>query len=364
MRGMQDVRSYAPDEQRQPGLLPRQLPRAERDGPWGADHLGGGRTRLIDAEVALVADDDHVRSRSRQVRSKVVDVSTDTAAIRRYGRGVEEDSHAAPPSPRTARRDRMATHEPLGSPLVGINVTTALLVIVPAWNEEEPLPRIPDELSAQVPDADILVVNDGSTDDTARVVRESGHAMLLDLPLNLGVGGAMRAGYRFALRQGYQRAVQVDADGQHDPADVARVVGLLDEGANVAVEARFTGEGDCEARGPRRWAMSLLSAVLSRIAKVRLTDTTSGFRACDRRGIVLFATEYPAEYLGEAIESVVIASRAGLTIRQVGVQMRPRSAGTPSQSPLKAAAFLGRAVLALLITVSRPMSTAANGDSR
>ncbi|QGQ18885.1 glycosyltransferase [Cellulomonas sp. JZ18] len=232
----------------------------------------------------------------------------------------------------------------------------SLLVIVPAWNEEESLPRVLEELATAVPDADVLVVNDGSTDRTAEVVRRSGRAMLLDLPLNLGVGGAMRAGYRFALRQGYRRAVQVDADGQHDPADIARVVGLLDEGANVAVGARFAGEGDYRARGPRRWAMSMLSFVISRIARVRLTDTTSGFRASDRRAIELFAADYPAEYLGDTVESLVIASRAGLTIRQVGVRMRVRSAGTPSQSPLRAAVFLGRAALALLVAVTRPMA--------
>ncbi len=231
-----------------------------------------------------------------------------------------------------------------------------LLVIVPAWNEQESLPSVLDELAAAVPDAAVLVVNDGSTDDTAAVVRASGRAMLLDLPLNLGVGGAMRAGYRFALRHGYERAVQVDADGQHDPTDIARVVALLDEGANVAIGARFAGEGEYEARGPRRWAMVLLSFVISRIARVRLTDTTSGFRACDRRAIELFSAEYPAEYLGDTVESLVIASRAGLRVAQVGVRMRARSAGKPSQSPIKAAVFLGRAALALLIAVSRPLA--------
>lgn len=234
--------------------------------------------------------------------------------------------------------------------------TSGLLVIVPAWNEQDSLPSVLDEIAERVPSADVLVVNDGSTDETGRVVRESGRAMLLDLPLNLGVGGAMRAGYRFALRNGYERTIQVDADGQHDPADIVRVVGLLDEGANVALGARFAGEGDYHARGPRRWAMGLLSFVISRIAKVQLTDTTSGFRACDQRGIALFAADYPAEYLGDTIESLVIASRAGLRISQVGVQMRPRAAGTPSQSPLKAAVFLIRASLALLIALTRPMS--------
>lgn len=229
-----------------------------------------------------------------------------------------------------------------------------LLVILPAWNEEEALPGVLDELHATLPEADFLVVNDGSTDRTAVAARR-GRTMVLDLPLNLGVGGAMRAGYKFAARKGYQAAVQVDADGQHDPADVQRVVGALEsEGADVVIGARFAGEGTYTVRGPRRWAMKLLSASLSRLTRTRLTDTTSGFKASNRRAIELFAADYPAEYLGDTIESLVIASRAGLVVRQVGVTMRPRAGGTPSHNPAKAALFLGRAVLALLIALSRP----------
>jgi glycosyltransferase involved in cell wall biosynthesis len=234
--------------------------------------------------------------------------------------------------------------------------TPRVLVILPAWNEQEALPGVLDELHAVLPGADVLVVNDGSTDSTSLVARR-GTTMVLDLPINLGVGGAMRAGYRFAAREGYDVTIQVDADGQHSPADVMRVVGALaSEGADVVIGARFAGVGSYDARGPRRWAMSVLSFVLSRIAGTPLTDTTSGFRASNRRAIELFAVEYPAEYLGDTIESLVIACRAGLRVRQVGVEMHPRAGGTPSHSPVKAALFLGRALLALLIALSRPLN--------
>ena len=233
-----------------------------------------------------------------------------------------------------------------------------LLVIIPAFNEQEALPSVLDEIHATLPEADVLVVNDGSTDRTSQVARR-GDTMVLDLALNLGVGGAMRAGYRFASREGYDVAVQVDADGQHDPADVRRVLdGLTDQDADVVIGARFTGRGTYAVRGPRRWAMGVLSVLLSRIAGTRLVDTTSGFRASNRRAIELFAAEYPAEYLGDTVESLVIACRAGLRVRQVGVHMRPRAGGMPSQSPLRAAVFLGRALLALLIALSRPMGRA------
>lgn len=238
-------------------------------------------------------------------------------------------------------------------------------MIVPAWNEREALPGVLAELATALPEADVLVVNDGSTDGTAEVARASGTAMVLDLPLNLGVGGAMRAGYRFALREGYDAAVQVDADGQHDPADVARVVAALDElGADVVLGARFAGVGSYSVRGPRQWAMKLLSAVLSRSAGTRLTDTTSGFRASNRRAIALFANEYPAEYLGDTVESLVIACRAGLVVRQVGVEMRARAGGVPSHNPAKAALFLGRAMVALGIALSRPLGQVPAGVHR
>ncbi len=229
-----------------------------------------------------------------------------------------------------------------------------LLVIVPAWNEEQTLPAVIAEVRAAVPSADILVVDDGSTDRTAAVARASG-ALVLELPFNLGVGGAMRAGYVYALRHRYDATVQLDADGQHDPSQIPLLFATMtDAGADVVIGARFAGVGEYQARGPRRWTMSLLAAVLSRVARTSLTDTTSGFKASNRRAIRLFAANYPAEYLGDTIESLVIASRAGLVIRQVGVAMRPRAGGQPSHSPVRAAVFLARAVLALLIALSRP----------
>ncbi len=229
-----------------------------------------------------------------------------------------------------------------------------LLVVVPAWNEQETLANVIEELRSCVPAADVLVVDDGSTDRTAAVAWKAG-ALVLELPINLGVGGAMRAGYTYALRNGYDLAVQLDADGQHNPADVPHLLATLEaEHADVVIGARFAGVGTYTARGPRRWSMRLLSSVLSRVAGTELTDVTSGFKASGRRAIALFSSNYPAEYLGDTVESLVIASRAGLRIRQVGVAMRPRAGGQPSHSPLRAAVFLARAALALVIALSRP----------
>lgn len=227
---------------------------------------------------------------------------------------------------------------------------------MPAYNEQEALPAVLAELRTAVPDVDVLVVSDGSTDGTATVARAAG-VLVLELPLNLGVGGAMRAGFRFAARHGYQVAVQVDGDGQHDPREIPTVIAALDE-ADVVIGARFAGRGDYVARGPRRWAMTMLARTLSRVAGTSLTDTTSGFRAANRRAIELFAANYPAEYLGDTVESLVIACRAGLRVRQVPVVMRVRAGGAPSQASWRAAVFLARALLATAIALSRPMSPA------
>lgn len=233
--------------------------------------------------------------------------------------------------------------------------TTRTLIIIPAWNESVTLPVVLDQVVAADLGADILVVNDGSTDSTPDIVRNYGPPVeLLDLPLNLGVGGAMRAGYRYAVEHGYDYAVQIDGDGQHDSLYVENLLTACQEqGADIVIGARFAGRGDYQARGPRRLAMRLLAIVLSQVCGTKLTDTTSGFKLVNRRGMELFARELPAQYLGDTVEALVIAAKAGLRIIQVPVEMRPRLGGEPSHRPVSSAVYLLRAGLALLIALSR-----------
>lgn len=232
---------------------------------------------------------------------------------------------------------------------------SSTLVIVPAWNEGESVGPTVREIRAQPEGWDILVVDDGSHDDTAQRAREAG-ATILSLPFNLGVGGAMRAGFRYAQRHGYTRAIQVDADGQHNPRDIAAVLDGL-ESADISIGARFADVGDYAARGPRWWAMRMLATVLSRIAGTRLTDVTSGFRAANARAIDQYVVYYPAEYLGDTVDSLVNALHAGLTVVQVPVAMRPRAAGRPSQNPFGAAVYLLRSVFALSLAMMRGSAT-------
>ena len=230
-----------------------------------------------------------------------------------------------------------------------------VLVIIPAWNEQDQVGRTVHEVRSTNPAVDILVVDDGSSDATAAVARQAG-AEVCRLPYNLGVGGAMRAGFRYAVSGDYDVAVQIDADGQHDPSYLPELIARLDgEGsADLVIGARFAGEGEpYRVSGIRALAMKVLAWTLTRMAKTRLTDVTSGFRVANRRTLALFAAHYPAEYLGDTVESTVIAIRAGCTVTQVPVQMRERQGGQASQTPVRAAIYLSRAVVALALALVR-----------
>lgn len=224
-------------------------------------------------------------------------------------------------------------------------------MIMPAWNEEETIGATIAEIRANVPWVDVLVVNDGSQDSTSAIAKRAG-AIVMDLPYNLGVGGAMRAGYTYARKHDYDYAIQVDADGQHDPRDIPAVLEGLKH-ADISIGARFAEKGNYKASGPRWWAMVVLAKVLSHLGKTRLTDATSGFRAANRRAIEQYVRHFPAEYLGDTIDSLVVAVRSGLTVTQVPVEMRPRQGGTPSAAPWKAAVYLFRAMFSMFLALTR-----------
>jgi glycosyltransferase involved in cell wall biosynthesis len=231
------------------------------------------------------------------------------------------------------------------------------LIVVPAWNEEDCVADTLHEIRTAMPSADVVVVDDGSTDRTAERARSAG-AAVIQLPFNLGVGGAMRAGFRYGVRHGYEAVVQVDADGQHDPREIPSLLSALAD-ADVVIGARFADRGDTyRVRGPRWWAMVVLARTLSRVARTPLTDTTSGFRASGRAAMELFARYYPVEYLGDTVESLVIAVRSGCRVAQVPVHMRPRRGGMPSHNPAKALIYLLRANLALGLALIRRWSAA------
>ncbi len=227
-------------------------------------------------------------------------------------------------------------------------VTLKTLVAIPAWNEEGSIASVVSSVQSHRPDVDVLVVNDGSTDATAREALSAG-ARVVSLPFNVGVGGAMRTAFLYAQREGYEALVQVDADGQHDPADLDKLIDGLSE-ADVVVGTRFHPNSMYFVGGPRRWAMVLLSKSLSWMNKGQISDPTSGFRSAGPKAIELFAVEYPADYLGDTVGSLAIAIRNGLIINERPVTMYFRQIGRPSKNALWSALYLGRASLAILAT--------------
>lgn len=222
------------------------------------------------------------------------------------------------------------------------------LVAIPAWNERESIASVITLIREHRPMAHVLVVDDGSTDDTATVAQQAG-AAVVSLPFNVGVGGAMRTAFLYAQRHGYTAVAQVDADGQHDPADLDRVLDGLVE-ADVVVGTRFHPDSMYFVGGPRRWAMVMLSKALSRMNGAAISDPTSGFRSAGPRAIHLFAVDYPADYLGDTVGSLAIAIRQGLVVRETPVTMYFRQTGRPSKNALWSALYLGRATLAIIAT--------------
>lgn len=228
-----------------------------------------------------------------------------------------------------------------------------LLVAVPALNEEETVAMVVQQIRAAI-DADVIVVDDHSRDRTAQCAREAG-AGVLQMPFTVGVGGAMRTAFRFAQRHGYDAVVQVDGDGQHDPQQIPLLLDAISEGASVVVGSRFVR--GYRTTPTRRLAMRVLARGASRLTGATLTDTTSGFRCADRRAIDLFADRYPAEYLGDTTESLVVAARAGLPLAEVPVSMRPRQGGAPSHRSTRSVLYLGRVVMALVVAAMAKRQT-------
>jgi len=236
-----------------------------------------------------------------------------------------------------------------------------VLVVIPAYNEADAIAGVVASVTQAVPFADILVVDDGSRDATSAVARAAG-ASVATLPFNLGVGGAMRTGFRHAQREGYSAVVQVDGDGQHDPTFIPHLLAALDQ-HDVAVGARFAGTGDYAVRGPRRWAMRGLASGMSALMTTRLDDATSGFRACGRRAISVYAQHYPAEYLGDTLETLVIARKSGLSVTQVPVAMRPRCTGRPSHGNVRSSVELVRAGCVVMLGLVREWPIIADSSS-
>ena len=225
------------------------------------------------------------------------------------------------------------------------------VAIVPALNEERSIARVIGELRAFDPGLEIVVVSDGSTDRTAEVAEANG-AHALRLPFNLGIGGAVQTGFRYAFEQDFDVAVRVDGDGQHDPSQLGRVLEPVLAGeADIAVGSRFVGGEGYQSSRSRRVGIRILAWTVSRLVGQRVTDTTSGFQAVNRAGIARFARDYPHDY--PEVEATVMVHRHRLRLAEVPVSMREREHGSSSITALRSVYYMVKVLLALGIGIFR-----------
>ena len=225
------------------------------------------------------------------------------------------------------------------------------LVIIPALNEARNLPRVLESLRRDAPGWDACVVDDGSTDETARTAREQG-AIVLRLAQNLGIGGAVQTGYLWARERGYEVAAQIDGDGQHDPLFLAAARAPIEDGkADLVVGSRYLGSDGFRSTAVRRAGIRYLSWFLRLRCGARVTDPTSGFRVAGRRAIELFAAHYPSDY--PEPEAIALATRSGLSVSEVPVVMREREHGRSSIGAGATVYYLVKVSLALILLPAR-----------
>jgi len=225
------------------------------------------------------------------------------------------------------------------------------LVMLPAYNEEASIGSLVREIRAEIPGFDILVINDGSSDQTTEVAREAG-AVVLDLPCNLGVGGAVQAGFRYAYERGYAYAVRCDADGQHPPSEIPHLLdGMRQHPVDLVIGSRFLGDRSYTSSPLRHVAIVILAWLLSAICRKRVTDPTSGFQMLSRVLLRFFASSYPADY--PEPEALALLRRQGYDFAEVATRFRERKTGQSSIRGWGTLYHVVKVFLALLVDRAR-----------
>lgn len=222
-----------------------------------------------------------------------------------------------------------------------------VLLIIPAYNEEESLRSLIEEIKAVCPEVDYLVVNDCSSDGTDSLLSNLG-TNYITLPCNMGIGGAVQSGYRYAAQNGYDIAIQIDGDGQHDVRFVKDMVKLIeDKQADVVIGSRFIDKEGFQSSQARRIGIRILSMLIRLMCGAKVKDVTSGFRAVNRRFIELFAENYPDDY--PEPEVIVTAKLYGAVIKELPVVMRERTTGKSSINLKRSVYYMIKVSLAIII---------------
>jgi glycosyltransferase involved in cell wall biosynthesis len=259
--------------------------------------------------------------------------------------------------------ERPAPAEPLTLPHTPPTDRSSCLAVVPAYNEAATVGSVVMALHNKAPQLDVVVVDDGSTDATGQCAEEAG-ARVLRLPFNLGIGGAVQAGFKYADEHGYDFMVQVDGDGQHDPGEISTLFAAIDgpDAPDMICGSRFRTETGYIAPISRRTGIHLFAFLLSRLLRQPITDPTSGFRLYNRRAIALFARDYPHDY--PEVEAVLMLHHHRLTMREVPVRMFQRGGGVSSLTGSgKSFYYMVKVLLALFVGLGRRRAVPAPGEA-
>lgn len=224
------------------------------------------------------------------------------------------------------------------------------LIIIPAFNEEGSLPNLLEKLKPLKTTYDVLIINDCSKDETGKIGRAHGFATI-DLPVNLGIGGAVQTGLKYSLYNGFDAAIQMDADGQHEPGDITRLLAKIEEGWDLCIGSRFIDNKGYRSTISRRVGIKYFSMLIRLLTGQVVKDPTSGFRAFGKKAIELFAADYPVDY--PEPESIVHAKLKKLSICEVPVVMNKREEGKSSITGLKSAYYMVKVSLAVFISSLR-----------
>lgn len=222
-----------------------------------------------------------------------------------------------------------------------------ILTVIPAFNEEKNIKKVIGDIRYHHPGIDILVINDCSTDNTFQQAAAAG-AMVINLPQNLGIGGAVQTGYIYAYRKGYDVVIQIDGDGQHDPKDLMKLVKLIQNSeADLVIGSRFLEKTNYQSSFMRGAGIRFFSRFVSLLCGTSFYDTTSGYRAANRKVIGLFSKYYPKDY--PEAETIVYASKRGIRVKEIPVDMNQRQGGKSSITPLKSIYYMIKVTFALIL---------------
>jgi hypothetical protein len=222
-----------------------------------------------------------------------------------------------------------------------------VVAIIPAFNEEKNIQAVIHSIQKSGVNIDIVVINDGSIDKTSEVAKSAG-AYVINLPVNLGIGGAVQTGYLYAYENGYDIAIQVDGDGQHDGGDLAQLISAVENNdADIVIGSRFVKDSNYKSNTIRRLGIHFFSRLVSWIIKYPILDTTSGYRSINRKALELFSKYYPADY--PEVETIVYASRMGLQIKELPVHMNQRCHGKSSISLMNGFYYMLKVTFMLLL---------------